>query len=108
MAWFYLGLAIFFEVAGTYFLKLSNGFEKWLWGGMAFVCYGLCLLALAPAMKLVPVGVVYAIWAGVGILAASAIGFFAFAEKLSAYQLVFISFILVGAVGLNLTTKGLG
>lgn len=103
-AWIFLGSAIALEVAGTFLLKLSNGFEKWQWGMLSLLCYSACFLVLAPAMKVLPVGVVYAIWAGVGIVAASAIGYFAFAERLSAIQFACIALVLVGAVGLRLTT----
>lgn len=102
-AWIYLAIAIAFEVAGTFFLKLSNGFEKWQLGMVSMACYSACFWALAPAMKVLPVGVVYAIWSGVGIVAASLIGIFTFDEPLGALQFFFIAMILIGAVGLNLT-----
>ena len=74
--------------------------------GHAFdrVLFGL-FLGLAPAMKVLPVGVVYAIWSGVGIVAASLIGLYAFDERLGALQFFFIALILIGAVGLNLSTQ---
>jgi multidrug transporter EmrE-like cation transporter len=103
-AWMFLGLAIALEVAGTFLLKLSNGFEKWHWGMLSILCYAACFWVLAPAMKVLPVGVVYAIWAGVGIVAASAIGYLAFGERLAAIQFACIALVLVGAVGLRLTT----
>lgn len=104
-AWIYLALAIALEVAGTFLLKLSNGFEKWQWGMLSIACYSACFWVLAPAMKVLPVGIVYAIWSGIGIVAASLIGIFAFDEKLGALQFVFIAMILIGAVGLNLTAS---
>lgn len=103
--WIYLGLAIALEVTGTFLLKLSNGFEKWHWGALSILCYSACLWVLAPAMKALPVGVVYAIWAGVGIVAATAIGVFAFNEKLGAIQYACIVLVLTGAVGLRLTSS---
>ena len=103
-AWVYVGAAIALEVTGTFLLKLSNGFEKWQWGSLSILCYALCFWALAPAMKVLPVGLVYAIWAGVGIVAAALIGFAAFGERLGPLQLVFIAMVLVGAVGLRLTS----
>lgn len=60
-AWLFIVCAIALEVAGTFLLKLSNGFEKPLWGVLSILCYSACFLVLAPAMKLLPVGVVYAI-----------------------------------------------
>lgn len=104
-AWIFLAIAIALEVTGTFFLKLSNGFEKWQWGTLSILCYSACFWVLAPAMKMLPVGVVYAIWAGVGIVAAAAIGVFAFDEKLGAIQYLCIAMVLIGAVGLRLTTQ---
>ncbi len=80
-AWFFLALAITLEVSGTFLLKLSNGFEKWQWGALSIACYSACFWVLAPAMKVLPVGVVYAIWAGVGIVAAAIVGIAAFDES---------------------------
>jgi small multidrug resistance pump len=102
--WYYLLGAIALEVAGTFLLKLSNGFEKWHWGTLSILCYSACFWVLAPALKVIPVGVAYAIWAGVGIVAAAVIGLFAFNEKLGALQLLFIGLVLAGAIGLRLTT----
>lgn len=104
-AWLFLAGAIALEVAGTFLLKLSNGFEDWRWGVLSIACYSACFWFLAPAMKVLPVGVVYAIWAGVGIVAASLIGVFAFDERLGAIQYFFIALVLIGAIGLNLTTQ---
>jgi small multidrug resistance pump len=102
--WIYLAAAIALEVTGTFMLKLSNGFEKWQWGLLSIFCYSACFWVLAPAMKALPVGVVYAIWAGVGIVAAALIGVLAFNEKLSLVQLSCIGLVLIGAVGLRITT----
>ncbi|WP_326524476.1 DMT family transporter [Sphingomonas sp.] len=104
-AWVFLGAAIALEVAGTFLLKLSNGFEKWHWGALSIACYSMCFWVLAPAMKVLPVGVVYAIWAGVGIVAASIIGLLAFGERLGVVQMLCIALVLIGAVGLRLTTE---
>ncbi len=102
--WIFLALAIALEVTGTFLLKLSNGFEKWQWGALSIFCYSACFWVLAPAMKALPVGVVYAIWAGVGIVAAALIGIFAFDEKLGLAQYLCIALVLIGAVGLRMTT----
>ena len=56
-------------------------------------------------MTVLPVGVVYAIWASVGIVAAAIIGIVAFDEKLGAIQYLCIAMVLVGAVGLRITGK---
>ena len=104
-AWVFLSIAIVLEVAGTYFLKLSDGFEKWQWGALSILCYMVCFWAFAPALKVLPVGIAYAIWAGVGIVAATVIGVLAFGERLAAIQMACIALVMIGAVGLRLTTQ---
>lgn len=104
-AWMYLGAAIIFEVAGTLLLKMSNGFEKLVYGGAAMVCYWVCFAFLAPALKVIPVGVAYAIWSGLGIAFLAVLGILLFQQKLALIQYGFIVLILIGAIGLNLTTE---
>ena len=104
-AWIYLAFAIGLEVAATFMLKLSNGFEKVHWGMGSIALYSACFWVLAPALKTIPVGVAYAVWAGVGIAAAGAIGAFAFGERLGPLQFAFVAMIMVGAIGLRLTTS---
>lgn len=104
-AWMYLTFAILLEIAATLMLKLSDGFEKWQWGVGSMALYGLCFWALAPALKVLPVGVVYALWAGLGIVGASALGWLLLEERLASVQFLFVGLILVGAVGLRLSTQ---
>tara|TARA_Y100001934_G_scaffold232634_1_gene281596 strand:+ start:206 stop:529 length:324 start_codon:yes stop_codon:yes gene_type:complete len=103
-AWLYLSAAIVMEIAGTFLLKLSDGFTKWQWGTLSLLCYAVSFQFLAPALKLLPVGIVYAIWSGVGIIGVTALGFVVFDENLAVAQYGFIALILVGTVGLKLTT----
>jgi small multidrug resistance pump len=103
--WLFLAGAIALEVTGTFLLKLSDGFAKVHWGMLSIACYSACFWVLAPAMKALPVGIVYAIWSGVGIVAATLIGIFAFEERLGGLQFVFIAMILIGAVGLQVTAS---
>ncbi len=71
MAWLYLLLAIIFELVGTTALKFSDGFSKLYWTlGMA-VSYGLAFYLLAIVVKTIPLGIAYAVWAGLGTLGAS-------------------------------------
>lgn len=104
-AWVYLAMAIVFEVTGTILLKYSNGFEKVGLGMASIACYSICFWLLAPAIKVIPVGVAYAIWAGFGIMTVSILSILLFGQKLAVTQYGFIGLILVGAVGLNLTTQ---
>ena len=53
---------------------------------------------------MIPVGVAYALWAGIGILAVTMIGFVVFREQLGSVQVICIALIAVGAIGLRRTT----
>ncbi|MEM6385198.1 MAG: multidrug efflux SMR transporter [Pseudomonadota bacterium] len=101
--WFYLTLAICFEVAGTLLLKLSEGFSILHWGILAILCYAICFWLLAPALRDLPVGLAYALWAGLGIIGATALGVLIFGDTLTLYQYGFVALILIGAIGLRLS-----
>ena len=103
-AWMLLAIAIAFEIAGTSLLKASNGFSRVGFGMASMACYWVCFGFLAVAMKSIPVGVTYAIWSGAGIVAITIIGWLVFKQSLNGTQIGFIALILVGAIGLNLTT----
>jgi small multidrug resistance pump len=103
-AWVLLTIAIVFEIAGTSLLKASDGFSRWGLGIASMACYWVCFGFLAAAIKTIPVGVAYAIWSGVGIVAIALIGWLVFRQSLTMPQTGFIALILIGAIGLNLTT----
>lgn len=103
--WIYLAIAIFFEIIATICLKQSNGFQSLTWTCAAVFFYIICFWAFAPALDMLPIGPAYAIWSGVGILAMAIIGTIFLGDKLAPLQYGFIALILVGAIGLQLTTK---
>lgn len=102
--WTFLGVAIFFEIIATIALKLSDGLARWQWAALSIALYAVCFLALAPALKSIPVGIAYAIWSGVGIIAMAILGVLYFDQKLTAVQIGCIALVLVGAIGLRATT----
>ncbi len=104
--WTYLGVAIVFEIIATTMLKLSDGLVRWQWAALSIAFYAVCFLALAPALKTIPVGIAYAIWSGVGIIAIAALGVAFFGQKLNAVQIGCIAMVLVGAIGLRASTPG--
>jgi len=102
MHWFYLGLAIVTEVAGTTAIKYTEGFSKWF-PSLSVVClYVLSTYMLALAVEEIDLGVAYSIWAGVGIVVTVLAGYFLFKETLSIWKLVFIATIIIGVIGLYL------
>ena len=104
-AWFFLILAIVFEVLGTTAMKLSDGYTKLIPSIAMFVFYILSLVALTFALKRFDVSVAYAIWAGLGTALISIIGFVYFKESMSLIKVISIGLIILGVVGLHLTNK---
>lgn len=96
--------AIALEVVSTSLLNASQGMTRWGYGVAAMAGYGACFWLLAFAMTRIPMGVAYAVWSGVGIVAIAAIGWIVFRQNLTLAQAGFTAMILIGAIGLNLTT----
>lgn len=106
MPYVFLALAIVFEVAGTSLLKLSDGFSRlWPTLGVA-VGYGLAFWMLALTLRSVPVGIAYAIWAGLGTAIIAVIGVVLFGESLGPIKIVGIGLIVAGVVALNIDSGG--
>lgn len=102
MAWFYLGIAILFEVAGTTCMKLSAGFTKLLPSLLMLFFYLVSLSFLTLSLKKLTVSVSYAIWSGIGTTLITLVGVMWFKETLSMVQIIGICFIIFGVVLLNL------
>ncbi|MFC4410031.1 DMT family transporter [Chungangia koreensis] len=105
MHWFYLFLAIVFEVAGTTSMKLSEGFTRLTPSILMGVFYILCFSFLTLSLKAIEVSTAYAIWSGLGIVLISVIGFFYFNETINATKIIAIALIMIGVVMLNLSDK---
>ena len=67
MHYMFLAVAIVSEVAATLFLKASDGWTKWWFAAVSVLLYSVAGVLLGLVLKNMAVGVVYAIWAGIGI-----------------------------------------
>jgi len=99
--WLFLGIAIACEVIATSNLKLSEGFTKWLPSTLVVVGYAAAFYFLSLTLKTVPVGVAYAVWSGLGIVAISIVAWFAFGQKPDLWGVVGMGLIIAGVVVLN-------
>jgi small multidrug resistance pump len=105
MQWLYLTIAIASEVVGTTFLKLSDGFTR-LGPSLAVVAgYGVAFVFLSLTLKTMPVGIAYAVWSGIGVVAITLIGWLGFGQRLDAPALVGIGLIVAGVVVLNALSR---
>jgi quaternary ammonium compound-resistance protein SugE len=104
MAWVYLVIAGFFEIAWAVGLKYADGFTRlWpsLWTALAMIVSVWCL---AVALRTIPVGTGYAIWTGIGAAGTAAMGMLLFDESRDVLRLLSIGFIIAGIVGLKLSS----
>lgn len=100
--WFYLGIAIITEVIGTSALKSAEGFTR-LWPSVVVVVsYALSFYLLSLTLKTIPVGIVYAVWSGVGIVLLALIGALFFKQTLDPPAMIGVGLILAGVVVINL------
>lgn len=100
--------AIAAEIVATTSLKLSQGFTRPLPAVVTVVGYAVSFYLLSLALKRMEIGVVYAIWSGVGTAAMALVGYWLFAEGLGLLKLASIACIVVGVVGLNLGERWQG
>jgi small multidrug resistance pump len=105
MKYLFLALAIILEVIGSSFMKASDGFTKWLPSTIVVVAYISCFYFLSLALKTIPLGVAYAIWAGLGIVLTASVSVIVFKQKLDLPAIIGIIFIVVGVVIMNFFSK---
>jgi len=104
-AWSFLIIAILFEVLGTTSMKFSDGFTRLIPSISIFVFYALSFVFMTFSLKAIDMAVVYAVWSGVGTACIAAIGIMYFKEPLTLAKAFFIIMIVVGALGLQITTR---
>jgi small multidrug resistance pump len=102
VSWMYLLIAIVAEVVGTSALKPAEGFTKPWPTAIVFAGYGTAFLFLSLTLQTIPIGIAYAIWAGLGIALITAIGWIVFGQKLDGFALAGIGLIVAGVLVINL------
>lgn len=103
--WMFLAVAIIAEVAATSALKFSEGMTKWVPALVVIAGYSVAFYCLAQAIQAIPVGISYAVWAGVGIVLVALVGWVLFGQKLDAAAMLGIAFIILGVVLITLVSK---
>lgn len=105
MNWWYLCVAIVLEVVATSALKASDGFTRLLPSVVVVVGYAAAFYTLSISLRTMPVGVVYAIWSGVGVVLITLVGWLLFGQKLDGPALLGIVLISAGVIVLNFFSK---
>ncbi|KKB71691.1 MULTISPECIES: DMT family transporter [Bacillus] len=104
MAWLLLCLAGVEEVIAAVAMKYIDGTRK-KWPIIVMTLgFALSFYCLSKAMQVLPSGVAYAVWTGIGSIGVTAVSFVWFKERFRLSQLISLCLIIAGVIGLRLTS----
>jgi small multidrug resistance pump len=103
--WLFLAIAIISEITATSSLKASAGFTRVIPSIVVVIGYALSFYFLSLTLKSIPIGIAYAIWAGLGIVLLAIVGWVFYDQQLDTAALIGMSFILAGVIIMNLFSK---
>jgi small multidrug resistance pump len=101
-AWLLLTLAIVAEVVATSALKASEGFTRFWPSTLVVVGYAVAFYCLSLVLKSIPVGVAYAIWAGLGVVLVTLVAWLVYGQRIDLPGLIGMGLIIAGVAVLNL------
>ena len=101
----YLLIAVAFEAFGSACLQASQQFTR-LWPSIGvFVGFGAAFYFFALVLKVLPLGITYALWSGIGMVMIAGAGWVLFGQKLDFWGFIGISLIICGILVINLLSK---
>ena len=103
--WTALIAAGFFEVVWAYFLKSSKGFTEVIPTVLFVITLFVSMGLLAYSMRNIPIGIAYPVWTGIGAVGTVIVGIVLFKEGVNFQKILFLSFIMIGIIGLKITSK---
>ncbi len=101
-AWLWLAIAGVFEVAWVVLLKQSDGFTRLFWSGATVAAMACSFGAMSQALRVLPMGTVYAVWTGIGAAGGLAWGITVEGEPAGLLRIACVGLILAGVAGLRL------
>ena len=105
MAWFLLITAGLLEVAWPIGFKYSNGFSKILPTIPTVLALMLSFFLMSLSAKSLPIGTVYAVWTGIGVMGTAILGIILFNESYDVFRLLCILMIFLGVAGIKFASK---
>jgi len=104
-AYIILIIAVALGTAANGFAKSAQGFTLWLPSTMTAITIVLCMYTLSLVMKVIPVGITYASFAGLCIIATVLVGVFKFNQTPNIYTIIGLGLIIIGVLMVNLIGK---
>lgn len=108
MSYWYLAIAIITEVIATSALKASEEFTKPIPSLIVIIGYGLSFYLMMLVLRVIPVGITYAVWSGAGIVLVTIVGIFLYKETPDLPAIVGMGFIIVGVAIIHVFSKTVG
>ena len=105
MGWIYVGIAGLLEVCFVVALSAARGLHRPIELLPALALGISSFVVLSKALEVLPIGPAYAVWTGIGVIGAAATGAVIWGESLSLSRGLWMTWILVGIVGLYLATE---
>jgi len=105
VAYIILILAVVLGTAANGFAKSANGFTLLIPSLLTAMTIVGCMFTLSIVMKTIPVGITYASFAGLCIVATTIVGIYKFNQMPNLYSIVGLVFIIVGVLMVNLLEK---
>ncbi|MGO2509130.1 MAG: DMT family transporter [Vibrio hibernica] len=106
--WLFLGIAIVSEVIATSAMKSAEGFTKLVPSLIVVVGYLIAFYCLSMTLKVLPVGIAYAIWAGLGIVLVAIVSWLLYGQKLDFPAILGMALIILGVMVINVFSKTSG
>ena len=103
--WIYLAIAIVAEVIATSALKASHEFTRLIPTIIVVIGYLTAFYFLTLSLRVSPVGIAYAIWAGLGIVLIAILSWILYGQKLDLPALLGMGLIISGVLVINLFSK---
>ncbi len=105
MVYLYLAIAIIVEVIAASALKASEGFTRPIPTAIVIVGYITAFYLLTVIVKTLPVGITYAIWAGLGIVLVAIVSAVMYKQIPDAPAMIGMGFIIMGVIIINVFSK---
>ena len=101
-SYLFLALAVFLGVTSNSFAKSAEGFTLFIPSAVTAITIVLCMYALSMVMKNIPMGITYASFAGLTILATVAVGIIRFNQIPYINSMIGLCLIIIGVLMVNL------
>ena len=104
-SYLFLSVAVFLGVTSNSFAKSAEGFTLLFPSIITAITIVLCMYALSLVMKNIPMGITYALFAGLTIIATVLVGVIKYNQVPNLYSMIGLAFIIIGVLMVNLLSS---